>query len=252
MKHIPYNEQKKKYDYAVMSYIAKRIFTDIDDTPAFNAGVIDSFGNMRKDPVGWEFTNLDRFVLAIKQQIGEENLRDLLEVYSDHADINDFRLMRTMDKPFIPSEMDSLKKIVSTMESLAYLAEGRDDSYIDDENVDHCGFDGRVSNALTLATFLLYAMKLERMPTSVEFFTTIIPSVEVTFYHSANNDYDQLKEFIQKNKLMDEKSLATRAVRALVSAATSMLDGGLLTMDGSRIEDQSRSWEKLGTRRNAR
>ena len=251
MKHIPYAEHKKKYDDTVMSYIAKRIFTDIEDSAAFAAGVIDSVGNMKTDKQpGWEFTNLDRFILAIKQQIGEENLRELLEVYSDHADLNDLRIMRTMDKPVGPSDLGSLKSIVSTMESLAYLAEGREDSYIEDE--DSGNFDARVSHALTLATFLLYAMKLGRMPTSVEFGTNVLPSVEVTFYHSADSDYDQLKEFVIKNKLMEDKSLATRAVRALVSVAGSLVDGGLLSNDGGRVEDQTRSWEKLGSKRYGR
>lgn len=251
MKHISYNEHKKKYDAAVMSYIAKRIFTDIEDSSAFKAGLIDSVGNMKSEnPVGWEFTNLDRFVLAIKQQIGEENLRELLDVYSDHSALNDFRLMRSMEKPLNQYEVDHLKKIVATMESLAYLPEGRDDSFIEDD--EQADIDYRISTTLTLATFLLYAMKLGRIPTSIEFFSNIVPSVEVTFYHSANADYDYFKKYVIDSQLMTDKSLSSRTIRALVSVAGSMVDGGILSNDGSRVEDQTRMWEKLGSKRNGR
>lgn len=247
MSHKSYKETKKEFDDMAMSYIAKRIFTDVEDSDAYNAGVIDSLGNMKGKQAGWEFTNLDRFILAMKQTVGEENMRELLEVYSGHKDIDALRLIKASIKPIKPSEMNVLRDIVSVFDSVY-----QNNDYIEGIGVSDGDEDlpTKIRWTLTLATFLLYAMKFSRVPTSIEFKSNIIPSVEVTFYNTGCSDYKSIVEFCKNHVLIDDSGKVTsKAIRALVSAADKMLVGNILTYDNSRIEDQSKSWEKLGKRK---
>jgi hypothetical protein len=244
---MAYKEIKKEFDDMAMSYIAKRIFTDIEDSDAYSAGIIDSMGNMKVKQSGWEFTNLDRFILAMKQTVGEDSLRQLLDVYSNHKDIDALRLIKATTKPIKSNELNILRDINSIFDSVSH-----NDDYI--EGIGVSPYDevlsDKISWTLTLATFILYAMKFSRIPTSIEFKANIIPSVEITFYITGCNEYKEIVDFCKQHVLIDDYGKVTpKVIRAMVSAANKMLSGGLLTYDGSKIEDQSKSWEKLGKRK---
>lgn len=246
MQHKTYEQHKVEFDDAVMSYIAKRIFEDINKSPAFINGVIDVNGSMNGKGSGWEYTNLDRFVMALRHRIGEDSLRDLLSVYSGYADVNDLMIMRSFHKPVDNKRMTALRTIVSKVESLGYLDEVRgsgDYMAVDDEPMDK-----KISWALTVLVFLMYSLRLDRPLTSIEFESNVIPSVEVTFYVSGTRDFAGIREFIESNHLTTDDKVNGKAIRAMVSCAKDMISGGVLTRDGGRIEDQSRNWEKLGER----
>lgn len=70
MKQVSYQEQKITFDDIVMKYIANRIFTPISESDACVNGLLDDIGNVISDPTSknaWTYTNLDRFVLMVKQ-----------------------------------------------------------------------------------------------------------------------------------------------------------------------------------------
>lgn len=250
MEYKNYETQKKEFDDVVMTYMAKRIFTEIDSSPAFINGVTDAMGNVINKSNGWDFTNLDRFIIALKQRLGQENLRGLLEVYSVYSDVDDLSIIKSAQKPITNKSMDSMKRIVSKVESLLYLDDVREqgDYFASEDHEDLEGIDNRISWALTVCTFMLYALRLDRVPTSIEFESNIIPSVEITFYVSAFKDYGRIVDFITKTDLIDDGKASRKCVRALVSVAKDIVDGKLHTSDGSRIEDQSRNWRKLSER----
>lgn len=246
MEHKTYEQHKTEFDDMVMSYIAKRIFEDINKSPAFINGVIDANGSTITKGNGWDYTNLDRFVMALRQRVGEDSLRDLLSVYSGYSDVNDLMIIKSLKKPIDNKRMIGLKRIVSKVESLGYLDEVRSSGdYVspDDESMDR-----KISWALTVLVFLMYSLRLDRPLTSIEFDANVIPSVEVTFYISANRDFSEIKEFIDSGDLLTDGKVNGKAIRAMVSCAKDMITYGILTKDGSRIEDQSRNWEKLGER----
>lgn len=246
MQHKTYEQHKAEFDDNVMSYIAKRIFEDISKSPAFINGVVDGNGSILNKGNGWEYTNLDRFVMALRHRIGEDSLRELLDVYSGYADVNDLMIMKGLQKPIDNKRMNGLKRIVSKVDSLGYLDEVRaSGDYI---SSDDDSMDKKISWALTVLTFLMYSLRLDRPLTSVEFEVNVIPSVEVTFYVSAVRDFNVIKEFVDSSALLTDGKVNGKSIRAMVSCAKDMISSGILTRDGGRIEDQSRNWEKLGER----
>lgn len=252
MKTTIYRQNKKIYDDVAMLYLSKRIFEDIDETDAYRDGVIDSVGNVvNKNYKGESFSNLDKFVLAIKQRIGEDNLRDLLSSFSKVKDVSALRIMNSANRPVNFSELDYLKKIVAKIESLSFLPDS-DPNYShiesDDNDIEHGTMEYRISRSLTIATMLLYSLKSAKKINKVDFTENVIPSVEVTFHIKACDEYDELLEFVTKHQLMTENTISNKAVKTLVAIGRDMMDGNLLTHDSSRIENQSNNWELLGKR----
>lgn len=246
MEHKQYEEIKREFDDNVMTYIAKRVFVEINKTPAFVNGVIDENGSITGKSKGWDYTNLDRFVMALKQRIGEENLRELLDVYSGYSAVDDLMIMKSNKKPIDNKRIAALKRIVSKVESLGYLENVREQGdYIGESDMP---MDAKISWALTVLTFLIYSLKADRLVTSIEFDSNVITSVEITFYVRGCREYSDIKSFVDSSGLSTDGKINGKAIRAIVSCATDMMEGCLLTNDNSRIEDQSRNWEKLSAR----
>ena len=242
IKHKPYKDQKQTFDNSVMSYVAKRILQDIPDTDAYKAGIIDPVGNEIKDEKSWAFTNFDRFILAIKQRIGEDSLRDLISVYENHSDYDPLRIINSVTKPLDAKELNTLKSIVSKIESLEYLPDGSEPTgdFLAESND---SFETRASKSITLASMLLHALRTSHLPTSVEF-DKLKTSVECTFNMRAFDDYKELMGFITDNKLYTMAQLTKKTIRTLASVAKEFVDGNILSTSDD-MNNQARNWKKL-------
>lgn len=241
-KHTPYQDQKKAFDDSTMSYVAKRIFQDVKDSDAFKEGIIDGIGNEVKDEQSWAFTNFDRFILAIKQRIGEDNLRDLLSVYENHTDYDPLRIINSTSKAMDAKELLVLKKIVSKVESLEYLPDGSEPTgdFLADSND---SMETRISKSFTLLTVLLHTIRTEHLPTSIEF-PKICTNVEATFHVRAFTDYTEIMTFIKDNRLFQFARLTDNVIRTMVATAKDMIDGNVLATS-EKSENQGRNWKQL-------
>ena len=91
MSHKPYATKKQEFDNKVFLYLAKRLFEDLDETDAAHEDIIDGVGNLLKEPNNinnWAFTPLDRLLLLIRQQLGEDSIREILQHYKFIEDID--------------------------------------------------------------------------------------------------------------------------------------------------------------------
>ena len=73
-----YKKTKYENDNKIYVYLMKRLFDDIQETDACNMGIIDSMGNIIGTPDAsdkWGFTMLDKFIILIKKQMGEDNIK---------------------------------------------------------------------------------------------------------------------------------------------------------------------------------
>lgn len=241
--HKSYEVAKKEFDDIAMAYIGKKIHQDIDESTAFYNGVIDSYGNELKKSNKWDYTNFDRFIIALKQRIGEENLRELLSIYSGYALVDDLMIINSVTKPINNTSIAGAKSIVYKMDSAGYLDNARDDVY--DENNE----DGHnMSWAFTCLTFLFYCIRLGRIPTSIEFDANVIKSTEATFFVSALHDYNEIKAFCINAYLISDNQITTKGVKLVVELAKIAVNSHLLANSSDRINDRSNDWRQLSER----
>lgn len=252
-KYIPYKEKKKEFDSRTMYYIAKRIFEDIEESDAYEADLLDSVGNEIDDLTGkndWAFTHLDKFILALKQMAGQEALRDLLVHYNWIQNMDPLFIMHMDKNTDFGRVRECLGKMITKIDDISYLPSEleHDDEYLEDDSLDFCK---KVSKTLTIVTFLLYTLRQDSIPTSIDFTKNIIPSVEITFHMRSTGTFEECIEFCKKYKLIDSSKITNEGIRKMVSIARDLAEGGLLTSKDERIENQTRNWKKLSEVRNA-
>lgn len=255
MNYLPYETQKEQFDTHVMQYIAKRVISPIKDSDACKVDIIDDIGNEVSDINDnnkWAFTNLDRFILAIKQLVGERKLVNLLNVYNWLGDVDPLRLINNADTitaSKFKTQKSYLDKIISLFDGIDYLPGDLQNTsgYIrdTDEHLTFPDFNGRCSWALTLCSFLLYTIRQNNIPTSIDFDGNILPSTTLTFNVRPYNDYQECKSYLTSNGLVDTDGITHSGIKLLHSISKLLVDGELLTFVGGRIEERSRDWKKL-------
>lgn len=253
MSHKPYATKKQEFDNKVFLYLAKRLFEDLDETDAAHEDIIDGVGNLLKEPNNinnWAFTPLDRLLLLIRQQLGEDSIREILQHYKFIEDIDPLFIMSHDSDVDFKKLRDILGSIVTKVEDKSYLPEylyhDNDEEYIEE---DEYSFNDKVRRALTVATYLLYGVRNDKTPTDVTFEKNIIPSVELTFGIRPFGSYEECADFCQKHGLAEFDKVTGEGIRLIVSLAKLFVEGGLLINDTSRIENQTRNWTKLANER---
>jgi len=250
--YIPYTEKKKKFDSLVMHYIAKKIFEDIEDTDAYELDILDSVGNelggLTKGNE-WAFTHLDRFILALKQMAGQDRLRSLLNSYKWVSEVDPLFIMNMDEKTDFEKINSCLHKIVTKIDDSTYLPSEleHDDGYIEDDSLDFCK---QVSKTLTIITFLLYTLRNNSIPTSIDFDTNIKSSVECTFHIRPTGTFAECLDFCKEYNMVDSSKITNEGIRKLVSIAKDLNEGGMLISKDERIENQVRNWKKISEVRN--
>lgn len=252
-KYIPYSEKKVDFDAKAMRYIAKKIFEDIEDSEAYDANIIDSVGNEidnLTEKNAWAFTHFDKFILALKQMVGQEKLRDLLSHYEWIQYMDPLFIINMDENTDFDKAREYLGKIITKIDDISYLPSEleHDKEYLEEDNLDFCK---KVSKTLTIITFLLYALRHQSIPTSIDFVKNIIPSVETTFHIRPAGTFDECLEFCKKYKLIDSSNITNEGIRKIVSIAKDLVAGGLLTSKEERVENQTRNWKSIGEVKNA-
>ena len=250
MEYKSYQDKKKEFDNNVLLYLAKRIFEDYDETDACHLGILDGTGNIQGTPKyrqEWAYTGLDNLITFMKQSIGPSQLQAF---FKNFAFIKDIDPLFVMDRGFnidYGLVRESLGNIVTKVQDKSYLP---DYLYHDEENIpeipDHLNFCDMASNALTIGTFLLYAMRKDSIPTSVDFDENIKRAVEMTFSMRPFGEYDECLEYCTENKLVEYNKVSSEGIRLVAEIAMELIDSGILSNNKNRIENQAANWIKIG------
>lgn len=244
-----YKKTKLEFDNKIYVYLMKRLFDDIQETDACNMDIIDSMGNIignadKSDK--WAFTMLDKFILILKKQIGDTNIKALVSNFEYIKNIDPLFIMNMRSGTNLHEVKDTFDKIVTLVNDKEYLPESlyHDDSYVEinEEVLNYCDY---VSKSLTIATFLIYAIRVDRIPTSIEFDGSIINSVESTFNVRSLGTFDEIKKFCEDNKLIDHTKITSEGIKLLVKLSKIIKNGNILSNSTDRIENQSHNWKRL-------
>ena len=201
MNYKSYSDKKKEYDNKTFLYIAKRLFEDLDETDAAQEDIIDGVGNVLKNPDStndWAFTTLDRLLLMMRQQLGEEALRDMLQHYQFIEDIDPLFIIERGPDYNYANLRKILGAIVTKVEDKSYLPEylyhDDNEEFIED---DELNFTDKVRRAFTISTYLLYAIRNDMAPSTVTYDKNVVPSVELTFGIRAWGNCDEISDFAE-------------------------------------------------------
>lgn len=254
MSYKPYANKKQEFDEKTFLYIAKRLFQDLDETDAAEEELIDGVGNILKEPNktnDWSFTSLDRLLLMMRQQLGEKNLRGMLQHYEYVKDIDSLFIMtRPVDFDF-GKLRNTLGLIITKIEDKSYLPDylyhDEDEEYINED--DEYSFNDKARRALTIATYLLYGVRGDSTPSTSSFDLNVIPSIELTFGIRPLGTHDECVKFCEDHKLTEVNKVSGEGIRLLVTLSRLFVSGGLLINDSNRVENQTRNWTKLANER---
>jgi hypothetical protein len=245
-----YQEKKSEFDNNALIYIAKRVFEDYDETDACHLDIIDGTGNINNNPNPkdkWAYTGLDNFITFIKQSIGSDQLRSFFRNYAFVKDLDPLFVISKGNKVDFEEIRETLGNIVTKVQDKSYLP---DYLYHDDESIhdipEHLNFNDLACNALTIATFLLYALRKDSVPTSIDFDYNIKRSVELTFNMRPIGEYDECLRYCIENKLIESDKVSSEGIRLIVEIAQELEGSDLLSTDKHRIENQTANWKKLG------
>lgn len=244
-----YKKTKIDFDNKMYVYLMKRLFDDIQESDACNMDIIDAMGNIIGTPDKsdkWAFTMLDKFILLIKKQVGHDNLKSLISNFEYIKNIDPLFIMNMKAGTNLHTVKDTFDKIVTAVNDKEYLPESlyHDDSYVEmkEEVLNYCDY---VSKALTIATFLVYTIRHDRVPTTIEFDGSIINSVEATFNVRAIGSYDEIKKFCEDNNLIDHNNITKEGIKLLVRLSKIIVSGNILSTNRDRIENQAHNWKRL-------
>lgn len=249
MDYKSYSDKKKEYDNTAFLYIAKRLFEDLDESDAAEEGIIDGVGNVLQEvnhTNDWAFTALDRLLLMLRQQLGEENVRNMLQHYSFTKDIDPLFIMSHGPKYNYGRLRRVLGSIVTKVEDKSYLPEylyhEENEEYIEDDGLN---FTEKVRRAFTVASYLLYCIRNNKTPNNTIYDKNVIPSIELTFGMRPYGNFDEIVEFCDGHKLTYAKEITGEGIRLVVELSKLFDDAELLIKDSSRIENQTNNWKKL-------
>jgi len=253
MKYKSFEEQKKIFDNLLVHYFAKRVFDDVAESDSTMEDITDSVGNIVNPPTNkneWAFTHFDKLILALKNSLGTKYLQNLLDHYRWIKDIDPLFIMNMKKDTDLSNVRKHLGMIVTKMEDSSYLPSDVEHSaehieYESENKNERESFCDKVSKALTMATFLLYSYRNDRVPTGIDFDKNICPSVEITFNIRCFGNYEQCKKHCTEYRLIDDSGITPEGVRKMKSIAECAYDANILSENTNRVENQSHNWEKL-------
>lgn len=246
MPYKPYKTQKEDFDNQVFSYLMKRLFEDYDESDGCHEGVIDGIGNVIGEPdekSQWAYTMLDQFMNMLKQNMSQDALRNIFSDYQHMADIDPLFIINKGNRDY-SEYLDSLQKVVTTVNDKSYLPEYlyHEDNYVEEE--EGLNFSDQVSRALTIATFLLYTLRNDRNLNSLDY-NDIQESVECTFNMRPFGDFQSVSEFCKTHGLIDSSKITEEGIRCVVNVAREVAESGILTDNREHKHNHRANWLKL-------
>lgn len=237
-----YRNRKLEFDRMVYAYLVKRLREPITSTDSYQVGAVDSFGAPIGDNIAafWAYTPLDRLIFNIKAHLGDE-----VKALPDSFDDEDVLLIMTkVNDP--GKHHGKYDGIVSLVEELAYLPpeqRWKGAPYLDTQS--DLSYSERVSRALTVATAMLFCMKLGDPPPA-PMFGQVKEAVESTFAIRSIGSADQILKIMREGDMVSGRDLSKEGYLTLVRMAKWIVGHELLNGDGSK-DDRSADWKKLSS-----
>jgi hypothetical protein len=113
-----YKKTKLEFDNKLYVYLMKRVFDGIQESDACNMDIIDSIGNIIGNPDGsdkWAFTMLDKFILLLKKQMGEDNIKSLVSNFEYIKYIDPLFIMNMKSGTNLHKVKDTFDKIITAV-----------------------------------------------------------------------------------------------------------------------------------------
>lgn len=237
-----YRNRKLEFDRMVYAYLVKRLREPINMTDSYNVGAIDGFGVARADGIKafWGYTPLDRLIFNLRALLGDQ-VKDLT------GDFDDADTLMLMTEASDPSRLhEKYDGIVSLVEELAYLPPEQrwtGEPFLDQNS--ELTYSERVSQALTVATAMLYCIKMGDTP-PMSMFGKVLDAVESTFAVRSIGTADQIVKMLKDAGVVEGRELNSEGYLTLVRMARWIVGHALLHGDGS-VDDLSADWKALST-----
>lgn len=235
-----YTKKKQEFDDTVYGYLVKRLATPVTDSDAYHTGHVDEKGNELKKPDDWSYTRLDRLVFDLKAILGDR----VNGIGKPYADVDAYALMNgNVD---VGKYADKYHQVLATVEEAAYIpANLRGQAGEADETSD-IPMGDRISFALSVANFLIFAARFGRFPNEVEVDDEVLPSVESTFGIRALGSSREFMEYARNAKITDGRGLNNDGYVLLVRIARKIVNADILKPRACAGEfNQSEQWRTV-------
>jgi hypothetical protein len=217
-----YRERKKDFDDRVYGYLVKRLTTPVTGSDAYHTGHVDEMGNEIKAPDDWSYTRLDRLVFDLRAILGDRVAR----LGNAYADVDAYALMD--GHVDTAGYLERFRPVLSVIEEAAYIPASLRGKAGEDDSTSDLSMSDRISFALSVANFLLFAAKLARFPNGTEIDEEVLPSVESTFGIRALGAQDEFMDYARNANITDGRGLNNDGYVLLVRAARKIANSGIL------------------------
>lgn len=217
-----YKKRKLEFDNTVYGYLAKRLSTPIAESDAYHTGHVDELGNEIVPPDDWSYTRLDRLVFDLKALLGNR----VAGIGNEYADVDAYALM--CGKVDTAGYLERFRPVLSAIEEAAYIPASLRGKAGEDDSTSDLPMSDRISFALSVANFLLFAAKLARFPNGTEIDEEVLPSVESTFGIRALGAQDEFMDYARNARITDGRGLNNDGYVLLVRAARKIANSGIL------------------------
>lgn len=234
-----YRGRKQEFDDMVYGYLLKRLREPMDRTDAFCSGRVDEFGNALGKTNDWAYTKLDALLFRLRAKLGNA-INDIEDTYGDVDTLS------LMNGSVDPTEYKrKYTPVVSLVEEASYLPpEQRGFDGIISEESDMT-MPERISFAMTVATYLLYCIKLDRIPTQPEFDKEVLAATEGTFGIRSLGSCQDIESYLRKSKLINGRNLENHGYLLAVRIAKVVAANNLCQQDINIVDNLSRDWAVL-------
>lgn len=237
-----YRKKKEEFDDMIYGYIVRKLKDPINQSDAYLSHTVDEYGNVN-DGYGasWAYTKLDKLIFDIKMELGDK-VKNIVDDYS-HVD-----LLSLMCGKVDPQKYsDSYAGVLALIGEAGYLPEifrGKG-NYIDESEDEQISKPERISFALTIATYLLYCVKYDRMPTEREFNDNILTATEATFDVRSIGSYQEITNEARNCGLVDGRELTKSGYVLVVRLAKWIVGHDLCKTTVNTVDNETRNWRQL-------
>ena len=235
-----YKKHKLDFDRKVYAYLVKRLREPVENSDSAMIGAVDGFGAPVKEGLRafWAYTPLDRLIFDLRAALGDR----VSNVPADYDDCDALSLMcQVSDPKRFHEKYDGPVSMVEECEYLPPETRGGEEPFMDEES--DMSFPERVSRALTVATFLLYSLKLGELPNDTEF-DTVLEATEETFNVRSIGTRDEIEKILREGGLSNGPELTNDGYILLVRLAKWIV-GHELCAKNSDPNHLSADWRKL-------
>ena len=160
-----------------------------------------------------------------------------------YADVDAYALMNgNVD---VGKYAENYRQVLAVIEEAAYIPADLRGRASETNETSDLPLGDRISFALSVANFLLYAARFSRFPNTVEIDDEVLPSVESTFGIRALGSQEEFLEYARNAKITDGRGLNNDGYVLLVRAARKIVSADILKPRGFGEKNQAEQWRTV-------